>query len=88
MTKEVHTLLKAWDIAFKSGDRVLYSMARADLKRGIKGGKKVYKRMIEDHFTDNNTRCVWQNASETTLFCQVAKMAKSERALSAFINAV
>lgn len=41
-------------MAFKSGDRVLYSTARADLKRDIKDAKLAYKRKIGDHFTGSN----------------------------------
>lgn len=66
MTKEVHTLLRARDMAFKSGDRALYNTARADLKRGIRDAKRVYKRRIEEHFSDNNTRRVWQGVQQIT----------------------
>ncbi len=48
------------------GDRDLYSTARADLKRGIKDAKKAYKRRIEDYFTDNDTRRVWQGVQHFT----------------------
>lgn len=47
-------------MAFKSGDMALYSTMRAILKRGIKDNKLVYKRKIEEHFTGNNTRRMWQ----------------------------
>ncbi len=36
MTSEVHTLLRARDMAFKSGDRALYSVVRANLKNASK----------------------------------------------------
>ncbi len=39
MTSEVHTLLRARDMALKSGERALYSAARGNLKRGIKTAK-------------------------------------------------
>ncbi len=68
MTSEVHTLLRARDMAFNSGDRALYSAARANLKRGIKNAKLAYKRRIEEHFTGNNTRQVWQGVQHITNF--------------------
>ncbi len=68
MTSEVHTLLRARDMAFKSGERALYSAARGNLKRGIKTAKLAYKRRIEGHFTGNNTRRVWQGVQHITNF--------------------
>lgn len=60
MSKDVHALLKTCNMVFRSGDRTLYSIARTDLKRGIKEVKWDYKRKIEEHLTDNNTKQVWQ----------------------------
>ncbi len=68
MTPEVHTLLRARDMALKSGERALYSAARGNLKRGIKTAKLAYKRRIEEHFTGNNTRRVWQGVQHITNF--------------------
>ncbi|XP_051980726.1 uncharacterized protein LOC127642004 [Xyrauchen texanus] len=68
MASEVYPHLRACDMAFKSGDRALYSTVRANLKRGIKNAKLVYKRKIEDHFTRNNTRRVWQGEQHITNF--------------------
>ncbi|KAJ8358140.1 hypothetical protein AAFF_G00030120 [Aldrovandia affinis] len=58
MSKEVRTLLKDRNTAFRSGDRALYSAARANLKRGIRDAKAAYKRKTEDHFTNNDPRRV------------------------------
>ena len=58
MTKDVQTLLKERDTAFRSGDEVHYSAARICLKRGIREAKTAYKRKIEDHFSSNNSRQV------------------------------
>uniref|UniRef100_A0A3P9JLB8 C-type lectin domain-containing protein n=1 Tax=Oryzias latipes TaxID=8090 RepID=A0A3P9JLB8_ORYLA len=41
MTTQVHSLLRARDAAFRSGDGALYSAARADLKRGVKAAKDI-----------------------------------------------
>ena len=49
MNSKVQSLLKSHNTAFKSGDRALYSVARSDLKRGIREAKAAYKRKIEDH---------------------------------------
>lgn len=59
MTGHVRMLLWARDSAFRSGDRELYSAARADLKRGVREAKAAHKRKIESHFSDNNPRQVW-----------------------------
>ena len=68
MTKEVNSLLNERDRAFKAGDQVLYSAARANLKRGIREAKAEHKRKIEDHLQSNNTREVWQGVQHLTNF--------------------
>ncbi|KAK1896420.1 putative protein YpdA [Dissostichus eleginoides] len=50
MTGELQRLVRERDIAFRTGERELYSTARADLKRGIKRAKTDYKGKIEDFF--------------------------------------
>ncbi|TWW64989.1 hypothetical protein D4764_22G0006360 [Takifugu flavidus] len=42
MNRDVRLLLKARNIAFRSGDAQTYSTARANLKRGIKKAKHGY----------------------------------------------
>ncbi len=66
MTKKVLHLLKERDTAFRSGDRAMYSAARADLKRGIKEAKDVQRRRIEDSFQRNNPSQVWQGVQHMT----------------------
>ncbi len=66
MTKKVLHLLRERDIAFRSGDRALYSAARADLKRGIREAKDAQRRRIEDCFQSNNPRQVWQGVQHMT----------------------
>ncbi len=68
MTSQVHTLLRAHDAAFKSGDRALYRAARADLKRGIKRAKADHRMRIESHLSSNNSREVWQGIQDITNF--------------------
>lgn len=60
MTSEVHKLLTTWDTAFRSGDRALYTTARADLRRGIRTAKLAYKDKTEYLVSNNNPRSVWQ----------------------------
>lgn len=36
MTREVQQVLKERNMAFRSGDKALYSMAQTNLKRGIR----------------------------------------------------
>lgn len=64
MTSQVRTLLRARDVAFRSGDRVQYSSARADLRRGIKAAKADHKRRIEEQL--NNPRQMWQSIQSIT----------------------
>ncbi len=66
MTKKVLRLLRERNTAFRSGDRVLYSAARADLKRGIREAKAAQRRRIEDCFQSNNPRQVWQGVQHMT----------------------
>ena len=75
MTNRVRSLLKVRDAAFRSGDRALYSAARADLKKGIREAKADYKRRIESHFTSNRPREVWQGLQSITNFrgCDVTQ---------------
>ncbi|KAF7647947.1 hypothetical protein LDENG_00164230 [Lucifuga dentata] len=68
MTKEVQSLLRERNTAFRSGDGVLYSTARANLKRGNREAKVAYKRRIEDCFQSNNSRQVWQGVQHITSY--------------------
>jgi len=54
MTKEVQTQIRAQNLAFRTGDRALYSTARADLRRGIKEAKDSCKRKMEEYLTGSN----------------------------------
>ena len=66
INKEVQTSLKARDAAYRSGDTVRNSSARADLKRAIREAKQDYKKKIEDHFTHNDSRRAWQGIKHIT----------------------
>ncbi|KAJ8383605.1 hypothetical protein AAFF_G00216780 [Aldrovandia affinis] len=60
MTKEVQSLLRIRDTTFRFGDGTQYSAAKANQKRG--------KKKIEDHFTSNNIRQVWQGVQHITSY--------------------
>ncbi|KAK0152118.1 hypothetical protein N1851_006483 [Merluccius polli] len=67
MNREVRALLKAHDIAFRSGDRRAYSSSRANLKRGITEAKHNHKLRIEEHFmNDSDPRRMWQGIQAIT----------------------
>ena len=66
MSKEVQMLLKKCNTTLRSGDKALYSTARADLKRGIREAKIAYKNSIEDHLSKSNPRQVWQGIQHIT----------------------
>lgn len=66
MAKEVQTLLRTHNTAFRSGHRTWYSTATAKLKRGISEAKLDYKRRIEDHFAVNDPRRAWQGIHHIT----------------------
>lgn len=66
MTSEVHKPLTARNRAFRSGDRALYTTARADLRRGIRTAKLAYKDKIEDLVSNINPRSVWQGLQHLT----------------------
>lgn len=60
MISEFHSLLRAHNTAFRSGDWAQYSTTRTELKRGITAAKETYKRRIESHLTDNEHQRMWQ----------------------------
>ena len=69
MNREVRLLLKARDIAFRSGDIQAYSSSRAVLKRGIKKAKHSHKLWIEEHFkSGSDLRRMWQGIQAITAY--------------------
>lgn len=62
----VRKLLKLRDAAYRAGDTTAYSLARANLKRGIKAAKQNHKLKIEDNFNNNNPRRMWQGIQAIT----------------------
>ncbi|KAK1875608.1 Serine/threonine-protein kinase WNK4, partial [Dissostichus eleginoides] len=66
MNKEFRQLLKARNIAFRSGDERAYSLSRAHLKKGIRKAKHCYKLRIEEHFNNSDPRRMWQGIQAIT----------------------
>ena len=66
MNSEVRRLLWERNEAFRFGDREHFSAARAALKRGIWEAKMTYKAKIEEEFSSNNSRQVWQGLRHIT----------------------
>lgn len=65
MTSELKALLRAQNFAFKSCDRVQFSITKSDLRRGVKAENKEYKRKVESYLEDNS-RKVWQGIHHLT----------------------
>ena len=86
LTREVQRLLRERNTAFRSGDQAIYSAARANLKRGIKGAKSDYRRRIEAHLDSNNSRQVWQGVQQLTNYRSTLGAAEGEASLAEELN--
>ncbi|KAK3541028.1 hypothetical protein QTP86_012364 [Hemibagrus guttatus] len=60
LDRKVHSLLKARNVAYRSGDRLAYSSVRKELKKGITEAKQRYQPWIEGHLVNNNPRSMWR----------------------------
>ncbi|XP_061433262.1 uncharacterized protein LOC133358830 [Lethenteron reissneri] len=86
MTREVQQLLKERNIAFNSGDKALYSTARANLKRGIRKAKADYRRRIEERLDSHDSRQVWQGVQHLTNYRANRGAADGDNALAEELN--
>ncbi|KAL0195129.1 hypothetical protein M9458_008701, partial [Cirrhinus mrigala] len=67
MTGEVYRLLKARNVAFRTGDEASLKTARANLPRGIREAKRQYSRGISHRFKDSrDTRSLWRGIQTIT----------------------
>ncbi|KAG1928986.1 hypothetical protein F2P79_023208 [Pimephales promelas] len=67
LTGEVHSLLRAWNAAFRVGNDEGLRMARANLSRGIRKAKRQYAKRIAQNFEDSrDTRRLWQGIQTIT----------------------
>lgn len=66
-TREVRELLRARNVAFKSGDKEALKSARANLHRGVRAAKRAYGQKINSYFTDTkDPRRLWQGIQSVT----------------------
>ena len=86
MTRGVQRLLRERNTAWRSGNKDLYSTARANLKRGIREAKADYRRRIEDHLSSNNSRQVWQGIQHLTNYRTNLGAAEGDPALAEQLN--
>ena len=66
MNAEVRTLFRAKKAAFESGNREVYSTARARLKPGSKKAKRRHQQRLERDFNINSTKYMWQGIQNFT----------------------
>ncbi|KAK3543143.1 hypothetical protein QTP70_011677 [Hemibagrus guttatus] len=66
LDRKVRSLLKARNVAYRSGDRLAYSNAQRELKKGITEAKQRYQQRIEGQFVNNNPRSMWRGIKAIT----------------------
>ncbi|KAI4881601.1 hypothetical protein NFI96_007439 [Prochilodus magdalenae] len=86
VNKSVRALIKSRDEAFRSGDRLAYSAARRNLKKGIKEAKHSYKQRIEEHFENNNPRSMWNGIKALTDYKTNTPQASDDTSLPDVLN--
>ncbi len=64
--RSVRALLRARNVTYRTGDRLAYSDARRELRKGIKEAKHRYLQRIEGHFKNNNPRSMWRGIKAIT----------------------
>ncbi len=60
-----------------SGQVTKFCTVRAELRRGIKEAKEVYKKKIEHHISGNDSRWMWQDIRDITNFRGFATTAET-----------
>ncbi|KAI4896218.1 hypothetical protein NFI96_025832, partial [Prochilodus magdalenae] len=86
VNKSVRALIKSRDEAFRSGDRLAYSAAQRNLKKGIKEAKHSYKQRIEEHFENNNPRSMWNGIKALTDYKTNTLQASDDTSLPEVLN--
>ncbi|KAK3570817.1 hypothetical protein QTP86_027623, partial [Hemibagrus guttatus] len=66
LDRKVRSLLKARNVACRLGDRLAYSNAQRELKKGITEAKQRYQQRIEGHFVNNNPCSMWRGIQAIT----------------------
>ncbi len=68
INSDVRSALSARTSAFKSGNTDDRKQASYDLRRSIKVAKRQYKNKVEEQFSTNNARSMWQGINNITGF--------------------
>ena len=82
----VRPLLKARDAAHRAGDRLAYTRARSELKKGIRLAKHRYKQRIEEHFEGNNPRSMWRGIRTITDYKSSVQQVSQDPSLPDTLN--
>ncbi|KAI3355901.1 hypothetical protein L3Q82_004450 [Scortum barcoo] len=84
----VKPLLKACDAALqvRSGDKLAYSIARKEMKKGINLAKSWYKRRIEEHFENNNRHSMWRGIKTITDYKRSDQLVSHDSTLPDTLN--
>lgn len=62
----VLSLLRAWNVGYRPSDRLAYSEAQIELRKGIQQARNRYRQCIEEHFADNNPSKMWRGIRTIT----------------------
>lgn len=65
-TRDVQRLLQERNNTFRSGDGILYTTARANLRRGISKTRPDYRTEMQDQLSSNSIRQIWQGKEHIT----------------------
>lgn len=65
--RNVYSLLKARNAAYRPGDRLSYSNDQSELKNGITEAKHRFQQWIKGHFKNNNPRSMLRSIGAMTI---------------------
>ena len=63
VTKDIKHVLNKKKLAFNTNDLESQKQAQKEVKTAVREGKKTYRKKIEEEFTKNNMKCVWDGIS-------------------------
>ncbi|KAK3563111.1 hypothetical protein QTP86_016349, partial [Hemibagrus guttatus] len=86
LDRKVCSLLKARNVAYRSGDRLVYSNAQRELKKGITEAKQRYQQRIEGHFINNNPRSMWRGIKAITDYKSITPLTSHDATLPDALN--
>ena len=59
-------------MAFKSGDRHLYKVAKSEFEKAVTKAKADYRRKLENKLSSNDSRGVWEGLKQKTNYTSIA----------------